>query len=671
MSVTTRSQVCAQTATKLRRYPFRALVLGLIPPGIATFYLLIYLKWLKPETSFNKIETGPSNASLVFYGWFIISVFGLTLGEYGLTGSEAGMLMTRSGRTPHGGHILLHADKTWTGLGGWAKAVKVFWTWRSLPSRTWTILAMTTLVSYVAFPLSGLTMELKNGYVLGSQPAVVYGVNSSTFPVLQAYNAMWHARMAWATGRLEKPPGRSVIYTAEPRDEPLTDLSTEAMPLIFVAPQADEIVSGRVWGLAAQYNCSVVERLQDFVVYKRRNETVEYGLGWVLAEDRYKPWEGPTFDFFNWTEFPGPKVAAKLEMATSVDYVGIHTDPWSYRQGSVTGMDDNGKAIQFYRDYPGLDKPAVIELALWQVMDRESASLWPGVSLNLGRTISDLFDTTGESNLTTRGFPVPAIGVSCFCASAIGEADVDGFTHTFSNFKHDKGTVVIDEETRRKEVPLTLANVAYRTPGSSIINEEGNWVERLFASVHADGVIGLVDNRNITRDDMVVLPRLLTSEDLRRSMIQLFGSYTQQLIYRGYQTAAAKGDTSGETNLAWTHPSLFAAEETSVLGRGILNPLVAVSLLFLWAAVCLFLALCYGFQRRWAETVDGFSVIRFGTDAVGSGLYDFATDPITREMAHAPWLGKMPGMVGDLRPGYDPGYIGLSEVEIDKRKEYI
>lgn len=366
-------------------------------------------------------------------------------------------------------------------------------------------------------------------------------------------------------------------------------------------------------------------------------------------------------------------MAAKLEMATSIDYVGVKRDPWSYRQGSVTGTNDNGTLFQFYRDYPGLDKPAIIELVLWQVMDREHASLWPGISLDVGKTVSDLFDTTGESNLTARGFPVPAIGISCSCASAIGEADIDGFTHTFSNFQHDKGTIVVNEDTRRKEVPLTLANVAYRTPGLTISNEDGNWVERLFASVHADGVIGLVDNHNSTRDDMEVLPRLLTSEDLRRSMIQLFGSYTQQLMYRGYQTAAAKGGTSGETNLAWTHPGFFAATETLILGRGILHPLVALSLLFLWAAICLFLAVCYGFRRRWAETLDAFSVIRFGTDAVGSGLYDFTSDPLTgtREMAQAAWLKKMAGMVGDLREGYEPGYIGLSETKVDKRKVYI
>ncbi len=220
-------------------------------------------------------------------------------------------------------------------------------------------------------------------------------------------------------------------------------------------------------------------------------------------------------------------------------------------------------------------------------------------------------------------------------------------------------------------MPLTLANAAYRVPLTEIVDEKGNWVQKFFASVHADGVIMVVDNRNESRDGGYVLPRLLTSEDLRRSMIQLFGSYTSQLMYRGYQAAAARGGISGEAELSWTHESLVSADQTLVLGRGILNPLVVVALLFLWAAICLTLALCYGFQRRWAETMDGFSVIRFGADAVGSGLYDFATDTIPREMEHAGWLRKLPGMVGDSRPGHDPGYIALSDVVIDKRKEYI
>lgn len=120
--------------SKLQRHPFRAVVGGLAPSDIAVFYLVIYSKWLRAATSFGDIETGPRGASLIFYTWFIVGVFGLSLGEYGLAGSEAGMLMARSGRTPHGGHVLLHADKTWTGLGGWGRAARTFWAWRSGPS---------------------------------------------------------------------------------------------------------------------------------------------------------------------------------------------------------------------------------------------------------------------------------------------------------------------------------------------------------------------------------------------------------------------------------------------------------------------------------------------------------------------------------------------------------
>lgn len=648
-------------ATKLRRYPIRALVLGILPPGISAFYLIIYLKWLQSTAAFADIETGAWNASLVFYGWFIISVFGLSLGEYGLAGSEAGMLMTRLGKTPHGGHILLHVDKTWTGLGGWAKALKIFWAWRSLPSLTWTILATTTLISYIAFPLSGLTLELRTGYTLGSKPATVYGANSSTFSVFNSISAFQHAVLAWSTGRLERPPGQSTIYTSSPLDEPLTDLSTQGVPLIFVGPQSDSIISGKAWGVAAQYNCSVIERLQDFVLYKHRNSTVERGFGHILG-DPFKSWEGSAFAFKNWTAFPQEVgVSARLEIATSLDPWGLHINGWQYKEQNVVSLDDNGEILEFIRDYPGLDKPAVIELVLWQVMDPYNAGLVPGVELGLGPTVADLFDTSGESNITKPGVPVPAIGISCSCASAIGHAEIDGFRRTFANFVVDKGVDIVDETTRRTEVPFTLGYAAYHGPQTELEDESGNWVQRLFSSVHRDSAIMVRSPVN----DSFVLPRLLTAEDLRRSMIQLFGSYVNQLMYRGYQATTARA--GGE--MVWVSEEVKVAEQTLVLGEGVLHPLVVVALLFVWAGTCAILAVCYGFRRRWAETMDGYSVMRFGADAVRSGVYDDLDVP--REMEDCTWLRRLPGMVGDGCPGYEPGYVALSETVVDKRKKYM
>lgn len=652
-------------AQKLRRHVFRALVGAIVPPVIAAFYLVIYFKWLRSATSTGGIETGPPGASLVFYAWFIIGVFGLSLGEYGLAGSEGGMMMAPSGRTRHAGHVLLHADKTWTGLGGWSRAIRVYWTWREGPSLAWAALTVATLISYIALPLSGLTLELRAGYAVGTRPAVVHGVNMSTFTVPDPNVALHKARSTWKTGRLERLPGRSAIYTAEARDEPLSDLSTQGMPLI-VGPQSDDIVSGRAWGVVAQYNCSIVSRLDDFILYKHRNDTVEHGFGTMLG-DRYRPWEGATFEFLNWTASRGGGVAARFEIATSLDYWSTHTSLRGYTPQYVTRIDEaSGNITTFTRDYPGLDEPVVIEAVLWQTMEPEWRSLMPGDSLDLGTTVAGLYDTSGGSNYTNQGDPVAAIGVRCACASAIGQATIDGLRRTFSDFARETDPALDSEADRITEPPLILPLAAYLIPLQH--DAPDDWVEGLYASVLADNAVVVTELNEFENDfkQKAGFPRLLTSDDLRRSMLQAFGSYLNQLMYRGNQATTVRPSGDG---LVWAHQSLVSAEEAIILGYGPVPPAIAAALLLLWAALCLGLAVCYGFRRRWAETLDSYSVIRFGADAGMNGVVDGSDNP--REMEDCRWLKSLPGMVGDSLPGYSFGYITLADAVIDRKKRYL
>ena len=137
-------------------------------------------------------------------------------------------------------------------------------------------------------------------------------------------------------------------------------------------------------------------------------------------------------------------------------------------------------------------------------------------------------------------------------------------------------------------------------------------------------------------------------------------------MYRGFQ---ATNVSASRDELAWTHESLAVAEKALILGEGVLPPVVVAALLILWAAICLSLALCYSFRRRWAETMDGFSVICFGADADRYGVYDPMDNP--RKMERCSWIKRLPGMVGDARPGQVPGYITLSDVTIEKDKAYV
>lgn len=78
--------------------------------------------------------------------------------------------------------LLMHGDSSWSGPGGWWKLhrplVGIFRLSRRVkkgqngvgrdavpkPSALWGLLAFLSLLAFVALPLSGLTMELGDGY---------------------------------------------------------------------------------------------------------------------------------------------------------------------------------------------------------------------------------------------------------------------------------------------------------------------------------------------------------------------------------------------------------------------------------------------------------------------------------------------------------------------------
>ena len=157
------SQCAKPPAEPLGRYYFRS-ILGVVGPvGTFLLYVAIYVFWLLGSSTKDEINYGAKNGYLLFYLWFIICIVGIGLGEYGLSGAEAGMVTSPLWKPRHTGVLMLQADKTWSGPGGWLKAMKAFWRWRQIPPRCWTVLSMVTLLSYTALPLSGLTLELSPG----------------------------------------------------------------------------------------------------------------------------------------------------------------------------------------------------------------------------------------------------------------------------------------------------------------------------------------------------------------------------------------------------------------------------------------------------------------------------------------------------------------------------
>ncbi len=71
-------------------------------------------------------------------------------------------------------------------------------------------------------------------------------------------------------------------------------------------------------------------------------------------------------------------------------------------------------------------------------------------------------------------------------------------------------------------------------------------------------------------------------------------------------------------------------------------------LLALWALGSCFLALRYEFDRRWAETLDSFSLFQFGADLGDKVRDNLAFGMLDVEECEE--LKRLPGLIGDSRP---------------------
>lgn len=60
----------------------------------------------------------------MYYSWFFIGVFGLSVSKFGLEGIEAAMMQDPFWAPKDGLVLFGHAEKTWTGLSGWWALLK-------------------------------------------------------------------------------------------------------------------------------------------------------------------------------------------------------------------------------------------------------------------------------------------------------------------------------------------------------------------------------------------------------------------------------------------------------------------------------------------------------------------------------------------------------------------
>jgi hypothetical protein len=151
----------------LHRFYFRSAVGVLGPIIVSAYFIVIWRIYLVPSDAHSPLAFGPPGATYVFYSWFIAGVVGLNLSLYGLAGVEAAMLMESAWNVGDAMRLMMHADRTWSGPGGWLKMLNwiaqkpTFGAQRKFPGRLWFVLAIPSVLIFVAWPPRRTSSRIK------------------------------------------------------------------------------------------------------------------------------------------------------------------------------------------------------------------------------------------------------------------------------------------------------------------------------------------------------------------------------------------------------------------------------------------------------------------------------------------------------------------------------
>lgn len=637
----------------------------------------------------------------MLYSWFLLGVFGLDLSEFGLLGIEASMLMTTLWSAPSAWHIMMHGEHTWTGVGGWMKSAKSMFTrsWpKTIPTKLWASLTALTSVLFIALPLTGLTMELTDGFRVSKSVPEVLGQRWETFNNRSTFATLAAAKSAWSLAVPPRVPGRGVLYTnssVERNSANLMGLNTlpnvvptdEGANEIFLAPQAETPISGRTWGLMVRYNCTTIQRLEDFVILSRRNGSEP--LGSTGASTGSSAGSSTALRSVNSYQVGDSTIEIRNSTVrtafdeTSLNYEAVSELAWSRElYGENFFAAENPLQCYFNKSenatngYPGLEHDSILELALWQHATDNEALVNPPLppsfyNFSIDTEVAGLngaYSVPSNVRLSDPPVPMAAIGVQCRSSSAVGSAEIDGVTSTYKDFEKSDTPTVLNVNACPPRLSLAVPQLIFGDDPSG-----RTWPDNFFTSAEAQPAF-LTSESGDNVVFVTVRPTLLQASELRSSLLRAYGTAAVQLMYDGGQGYSFASGGQQRLRFRFPNPNATAFEAARVLDRGPVPPLVPGVLLAIWACGTSLLSFLYGFRRRWADKLGSYSLLRFGGDLRDQIRNNTGATGMARDRKE--WereLRRLPGLIGDSRPNDSPGYITLVQAneEASRRKKYL
>lgn len=637
-----------------RRYWFRALALIICPIIVLSYFIIITSWYIKPGSD-EAVKFGRPGGRLVFYSWFIIGVIGLDLSRYGLLGAEAAMLEQPFWEAPNLVALFQHSNRTWGDPSGWKRSlVRIISRKRRDTHRLWYILSTVSLAFFVALPLSGLAIEKSDGYILTSDRPKVIGRTWDDFNSKDKSRYFPNARAAWEIGAPPTLPGFGVIFTPKnlPRDayEGLKKVPNslpldESMPDMFIAPQAENPVAGRAWGLRARYQCDIVSDVSSLTLLNPRTSSrdwqdfnAEEDAGWTLLTRKGRG----ILDFF--------------EMKNNIMAYG------QVGFGSRSPIYNGSEGNSFTPE--DLDRGNVLEYVLWQFHKNASYSDVADFSEELNPTIKGLDgspivkaengsfvpNTTffsavsdiqknivGKPDGNTSRIPVnqrlitelantelsnmaDPIGIRCSIISTLGYAHLDPWTSTFDKF----------EQASKPNFNWNMSESIVPSLGTMAASTlyDGQYIN-IFFSI----------NSPLARihSNSEAFQGYIKPMDLQRSARLALATDALQLMYDGKH--AFQG--------GWEHPNLTASEEAKVLTPGEFPEVTrtVIALFVCWALMSVVLGGAYGLRRRMDETMDGYAYFRLSTN-VADDIKPMVGSLMSNKAHEIDALWNIPGSIG-------------------------
>ncbi|ETN46980.1 uncharacterized protein HMPREF1541_01170 [Cyphellophora europaea CBS 101466] len=682
MAYTTAYQYQGSQTYVLRCFSWRS-ILGIVGPlALFCFYAFICFYFLNRKPENDILPASSIDADVPFYLYFIVSIFTLEWARTALSNFQAAALMRPSYGPTNAMGLMWHADDNWANPLWWLRALRnLVYTrlsrpgvrgmgsnrnYRTTPGLLWVFLSFTSMLIFVAIPLSGLTLEFTPALKTGRRQATILGPTAKTVNMKARNSLPSIIEGSWKTGDLATPPDSSYFFAPDGSHnvsltylEDMSILNPNEGFTTFLGPAIKDLVSGTTFGLEASLRCQHVDeralRLTDSHEWDLYNLTytldgsVSSTVGSGAEVERYG------IVFLNETRSADLQSPYSLMIAADGTWYGNspYVDPDNIDRQLYSYAVDNGTSDG--------TPSGLLEMYLWQAGDKSNDTVWKTLQADPSPLLAKA--TLPSQSQVDEDMGLVGYAIQCHVRSRVGHARLDPMKRTYSDFKITNTTGNGgDNDVYGLQMLSIMAlsdwdGVNYRPRQVSLAGFESRWVSlhQGLGQPASEICISECDNPADENYGTGVRYLALTPTDATRALYRLLGQSMIAIMSAGSQDP-------------WKD-DLFLLDSARWLKPGPMPWKPVLAILALWTAITISLSIWTLTTKRWAPTMSGFELFRFGgqfadeINGFDSGRFEACDE-----------LRKIPGLVGVL-PGLaadgEAGFIGLSESPAHRDGRYV